>query len=317
MRAPTTAMSIIMLMVLILSFQPTQVVHAHTAVPLEDKALAYVRNVLPFDMNQYTISVGSAYSLPSGLNDSTITQSVDVDLKSSLCSIHVVCVYVNGSLHQCGVRSTGTPVSDKTYASIKDVAARVLQAHQEQTGLDSTILLNTLSLVNGTESMNVALGNVNLSVSKFPDIAGLQTVEGMPAPVLSNSSFSVAFHWMEKQNGITRSLVLLSFDNGVFYNLQDERPINPTSNTISNISEQLAATPTPTPIAAAQQENSTSISTTLQPTDSTTTHTNQSPSMSSQKTIASQNEVIIPLIAAVVAYAIVVIVVLTYRVENK
>lgn len=310
------AMSIILLMVLILAFQLTQVVHAQIAVPLESKALAYVRNVLPFDKNQYTISVSGTYSLPSGLNDSTITQSVDIDLKSSDCSIHVVCVYVNDSLHQCGVRPTGTPVSDKTYANIKDVAARVLQAHQEQTGLDSTVLLNTLSLVNDTESMNVALGNVNLSVSKFPDIAGLQTVEGMPVPVLSNSSFSAAFHWTETQNGITRSLILLSFDNGIFYNLQDERPINPPSNTNSNISAQLAATPTPTPIAATQQENSTSLSTTPQPTDSTLTHTNQPPNMSSQKTKTSQNEVIIPLIAAVTAYAIVLSVVLTYRAKK-
>ena len=182
-----------MLMVLILSFQQCQVAHAQTAVPLESKALAYVKNVLPFNMSHYTITVDSAYSLPSGPNDPTITQAVDIDLKSSDSSIHVVCVYVNGTLDQCGVRPTGTPVSDKSYASVKDVAARVLQAHQEQTGLDSTVLLNTLSLVNDTESMNVALGNVNLSVSKFPDIAGLRTVDGMPVPVLSNSSFSINF----------------------------------------------------------------------------------------------------------------------------
>lgn len=130
MRASTIAKSILMLMVLILSFQPYQIAHAQTA-SLESKALAYVNNVLPFDMSHYTITVGSAYCL-SAPNDPTITQAVDIDLNSSDSTIHVVCVYVNGALHQCGVSPSGAPpVSDRTYASVEDVAARILQAHQE------------------------------------------------------------------------------------------------------------------------------------------------------------------------------------------
>jgi hypothetical protein len=318
MRASMIVMPIIFLMVLILSSQQYQMAHAQMTVPLESKARAYVTNVLPFNMSHYTVMVNSAYSLPSGPNDPTITQAVDIDLKSSDNSIHVVCVYVNGTLDQCGVRPTGTPVSDKSYASVKDVAARVLQAHQEQTGFDSTVFLKTLSLVNGTESMNVALDNVNLSLSKFPDIAGLKTVDGMPVPISSNSSFSVNFHWTDTQNGITRSLISLSFDNGVFYDLQDARPTNPPSNTISNIIEQQSATPTPTPIATAQQENSASLSITSQPTNGTSPQTNQLPSKSLQVTTDSQNELIIPLlIAAVAAYVIVVIAVLTYKSKKE
>lgn len=203
MKSAMTVLAISTILILFVSFEQCFVVNADPST-LESKALNYIENVLPFDMSHYNITVSSSYSLPSGPNDPTITQAVVVDLKSNDSSIHVVCVYVNSTLHQCGVRLTGTTVSDKTYASIKDVAVRILQAHQEQTGLDSTVLLNTLSLVNDTETMNVALGNVNLSVSKFPDIAGLQTVDGMPVPVLSNSSFLVSFHWMDTQNGVTR-----------------------------------------------------------------------------------------------------------------
>ena len=306
MRALTIAPSMIMLTVLILSFQPYQLVHAQTAIPLESKALAYVENVLPFNMSYYTVTVGSTYSLPSAPNDPTITQAVDTDLKSNGSSIHVVCVYVNGALHQCGVSpTTGAPVIDRTYASVNDVAARVLRAHQEQTGLDSTSLLNMLSLVNDTETTNVRLGDVNLSVSHFPDIAGLRTVNGMPVPVLSNSSFSVTFHWMDTQNGITRSLIALSFDNGVFYNLQDERAINLPDNTTSKTSEQQAFT---------QQENSTLPNVTAQPTQGTSTQTNQLTSDSSQKNADQQNPMVIPfLIVAVIAFVAVLFVVLTYR----
>lgn len=297
MRASTLATLTLILLVSILPFQQFQVAHADT-VPLEDKALAYVENVLPFNMTYYTITVGSAYSLPSAPNDPTITQAVDIDLKSGSSTIHVVCVYINGALHQCGVSPTGTPVSDRTYASVKDIAARILQAHQEQTGLDSTSLLNTLSLVNDTEATNVKSGDVCLSVSQFPDIVGLKTINGMPVPVPSNSSFSVTFDWTLSQNGITKSQVTLTFNKGIFNNLQDER----------------ATTPTPASIAAVQQENSTSPTMAPQSTNGTYPQTNQLPRESSQKTAGTQNELVIPLlIAAVIAYITVVIVVLTYK----
>ena len=81
MRASTVAMSIFMLTVLILSFQPYPVAHAQTVVQLEGKALAYVNNVLPFNMSQYTVTVGNAYCL-SAPNAPTITQAVEIDLNS-------------------------------------------------------------------------------------------------------------------------------------------------------------------------------------------------------------------------------------------
>jgi hypothetical protein len=319
MKASMVAISILMLVVLILSFQPYQAVHAQTAVPLESKALAYVTNVLPFDMSHYTITVGTAYSLPSAPNDPTITQAVDIDLKSSDSTIHVVCVYVNGALHQCGVSPTGTPpVSDRTYANVEDVVARILQAHQKQTGLDSTGLLNTLNLVNDTQTTKVTSGDVSLSVSQFPDIIGLQTVNGMPVPVASNSSFSVTFDWAFIQNGVPCCQVALTFDKDIFYNLQDERAIQPVGNTGNSIRGEQAATPASTPIVAAQQQNSTSPAKAPQPLNGTSPQTNQLPSKPLQKTADSQNYLAIPLLTSALAtYIIMLIVVLTYKTKIK
>jgi hypothetical protein len=304
MRASTLATLTLILLVSILSFQQFQVAHADT-VPLEDKALAYVENVLPFNMTYYTITVGSAYSLPSAPNDPTITQAVDIDLKSGSSTIHVVCVYVNGALHQCGVSPTGTPVSDRTYASVKDIAARILQAHQEQTGLDSTNLLNALNLVNDTKATKVTSGDVCLSVSQFPDIVGLQTINGMPVPVPSNSSFSVTFDWTLSQNGITKSQVTLSFDNGVFYDLQDERG----TQSIANV-----------PATAADQVNSTSLTTLPQLVNGTSAKTNQSPheSLTAQEKVNLQNRLVVPiLIAALAACVITVLAVVTHKSKNE
>ena len=307
MKAAMKVLAILTILIAFISLEQYSTVNADPPA-LESKALAYVENVLPFNMSHYNITINSSYSLPSGPNDPTITQAVDIDLKSNDSSIHVVCVYVNGILDQCGVSPTGTPVSDKTYPNLKDVAARILQAHQQRTGLDSTVLLKTLSLLNNIDSTNAVWGNVNLNVFKFPDIAGSQTVNGIPVPIPSNSSFSVNFHWMDTQNGVTISLFSLSFDNGVFYNLQDARPTNPTSDTISNISGQQAV----------QQENSTSPNVTSQPTNGTYAQTNQLSSESSQKAADQQNPIINPfLLAAVGAFAAVLIVFLACRRKNE
>lgn len=315
MRTSIVAASILMLMVVILSIQPYQMVYAQSDAQLENIALSYVENVLPFNMSHYTITVGNAYSLPSGPNDATITQAVDIDLNSGDSTIHIVCLFVNGVLHQCGVRPTGTPVADGTYGSVKEVATRILQAHQQQTGLDSTILINTLYLVNDTEITSVTLGNVSLSISHFPDIIGARTVNGMPVPITSNSSFSTDFHWILLKNGITEGQVTLSFNKGVFYNLQDERAIPPTVNKISDGNEQQTDTPTPAPIAATH-ENLTSL-TTISPQSKNDTST-QSNQFFSQKTLDSQNELGIPiLIAAVAAYMIVVLLIITYKHKNQ
>jgi hypothetical protein len=205
MRTSSVASSIITIIVLILSIQAYQVAHAQTEVQIESKALTYIMGVLPFNMSHYNITVGKAYALPSGPNDPTITQAVEIDLKSNDSTIHVVCLYVNGALHQCGVRPTGTPIADRTYSNLKGIVTRILLLHQQQTGLDSTNLLNTLNLVNDTETTNVASGEVSLSISRFPDIIGFQTIDGIPFPVASNSSFSISLHWMLSKNGITTS----------------------------------------------------------------------------------------------------------------
>ena len=197
MRTSTLALSTIMLLVLILSFQPYQLSHAQTAVPLESKALAYVNNVLPFDMSHYSTTVGDAYCLSSP-NDTTLTQAVDITLNSSDSTIHVVCVYVNGFLDQCGVTPTAsTPISDRNYTSMEEAAARILLAHEQQTGRDSTALLNTLNLVNITQATPVTSGNVSLTVTHFPDLVGSQIINGIPVPVASNSSFSTTFHGLK------------------------------------------------------------------------------------------------------------------------
>jgi len=270
----------VLLIMLALPFVQCQRIQTDTNI-LESRTLAYVENVLPFDMNHYSITVGEAYCLSSP-NDTTLTQAVDTTLNSNDSTIHVVCVYVNDSLDQCGVTPTaGMPVSDRNYSSIKEAAARILLALQQTTGRDSNALLNTLNLVNITQATPVTSGNVSLTITHFPDLVGSQIINGIPVPVASNSSFSTTFQWSFSDYSVT-----MTFDHGVFCGLQDWRALNP-SNDLGSNQNQVAAMASPISIAT-QQKNK-----------------------------QLNNTVLTLLIAAGAAYVAVLTVLLIYKAKNK
>jgi hypothetical protein len=280
MRTIVVVTSMVFLIMLSLPFVNCQRIQTYTNT-LESRTLAYVENVLPFEMNHYSITVGDAYclSLP---NDTTLTQAVDATLDSIDTTIHVVCVYVNGSLDQCGVTPTaGTPVSDRNYISMEEAVARILLAHQQQTGRDSTALLNTLNRVNITQATPVTSGNVSFTIKHFPDLVGSQIINGIPVPVASNSSFSTTFHWLFPDCSVT-----MTFYHGIFCSLQDWRALNPAYDLGSN-QNQVAVIASTTSIAT-------------------------------QLINKQQNNAEFPLlIAAGAAYVAVLIVMLTYKAKNK
>jgi hypothetical protein len=220
---------------------------------LESRTLAYVENVLPFNMNHYSITVGDAYCLSSP-NDTTLTQAVETTQYSNDTTIHVMCEYVNGSLDQCEVTpTTGTPVSDRNYISMEEAVALILLAHQQQTGRDSTALLNMLNLVNITLTTPVTSGNVIFTITHFPDLVGSQIINGIPVPVASNSSFSTTFHWLFPDCSVT-----MTFYHGIFCGLQDWRALNPAYD-LGSTQNQVAVMASTTLIVTQQinkQQNS-------------------------------------------------------------
>lgn len=240
MKAAIKVVSIFFFLFMLISFEQCSEVHSET-VTLQDKALAYVKNVLPFDMNHYTPAVSNAYSLPSGPNDPTKWEAVDVNLKSSDSTIHVACLFVNGVLLQCGVSITsGAPISDKPYANLKETVVRILQKHQEQIGVDSTDLINAISLVDETKTINITLGNVTLSVSHLIMPTSFLTVNGLPVPIFTNSTSSTLFKWTYVLNGVLYNYVTLTFDNKTLHDLQDDRAAHPIGGIEVDITKEQA-----------------------------------------------------------------------------
>ena len=240
MKASNKTLAIFSVLIMLILFEQGLVVRCDTA-SLQDKALAYVENVLPFDINHYNITIKGVYSLPSAPNDPTKWQAGDVDLKSSDSEIHVACLFFNGALRECGVSITsGTPISDKPYSNLKEMAIQILEKHQEQTGFDSTKLINALNLVDETKSMNVTYEDVILTVSHFLVPISLETVNGMPVPNYSNAINSTSFEWTYVINGISYNSVSLRFDKNILHDLRDDRAAYQIGGTEVDITKEQA-----------------------------------------------------------------------------
>jgi hypothetical protein len=243
--AKKTVLVIMVCLAMVIPFGQISYVSSDTSI-LQEKSLNYINNVLPFDMNRYTVVFRSEYSLPSGPNDPTRWESVTYDLKSNSSTIHVVFVFMNGVLKQCGIDPlSGSPISDHSYTNMVQVAARVLGRLGECIGIDSSNLVNMLSLVDENklgasgvapyETMNVTRGDIVLSVSKM----AIPTTFP-PTTNASNSINSTAFTWTISHNGIVFNHFSLTFDNGVLGNIDDDRAAYPIGGTEVNISKEQA-----------------------------------------------------------------------------
>ena len=233
--AKKTVLVIMVCLAMVIPFGQISYVSSDTSI-LQEKSQTYINNVLPFDMNRYTIVFRSEYSLPSGPNDPTKWESVTYDLKSNSSTIHVVFVFMNGVLKQCGIDPlSGSPISDQSYTNMAQVAARVLGKLGECIGIDSSDLVRMLSLVDETKTMNVTRGDINLSVSKM----SIPTTFP-PTANASNSINSTAFTWTISHNGVVFNHVSITFDNGVLRNIEDDRVAYPIGGTEVNISKEQA-----------------------------------------------------------------------------
>ena len=72
-------------------------VHSDSA--LREKALAYVQNVLPLDMESYAVSYGDDYALPQGPGDEVLTEAASVYLTSSETTLLAHFMFRNGPVH--------------------------------------------------------------------------------------------------------------------------------------------------------------------------------------------------------------------------
>ncbi len=210
-------------------------------VSILDRAEAYVKSVLPFDMASYAVVGGRDSSLPSGPGDPTRWDSVSFDLQGQGSSLHVVLMQMNDVMYQCGVSvMSGSVVPVRQFANLSEAAAYVLERHGEAMGVSSADLIGLLGLVDETVNCNATLGGLSLTVRHMSIPTQMNLVGGHFVPATSDRVNQTDFCWSFSYGGAYYNHVGVSFSDGVFCGLQDDRAIHPVGGTKVKVSREQA-----------------------------------------------------------------------------
>lgn len=207
---------------------------AHSSISTaQDKALAFIENVLPFDSTQYNITLRN-YGVPK-LPDLGSTQPNNAEqelltysLESKDSAVDVICTIQDNVLFICDAYLVkGSVISDRPYSNVVDAATSFLQKYQSYSAMDSTKMIDMLANVNPAKNTTITSDNLKLTVTHI-DATG--TFFGD----------SIDFRWVQTFNGCDYLSVDVSFRDGVFSGLIDRRTIYTIGDTSVNISKEQA-----------------------------------------------------------------------------
>lgn len=200
----------------------------------QDKALAFIENVLPIDSSRYNITLRN-YGVPKlpdigsyKQRDAEPEEILTYSLESKDSVLDVICTIKGNVLYICNVYVVnGSVITDRPYANLVDVAQSFLEKYQAYSKIDSTEMIDTLSDVDPTKNTTITSGALKLTVT-HKDLS--DTVFGD----------SINFRWVRTFNGCDYPTVNVVFRNGVFSGIIDQRAIYSIGDTAVNISEEQA-----------------------------------------------------------------------------
>jgi hypothetical protein len=206
---------------------------AHSSISTaQDKALAFIENVLPFDSTQYSITLRN-YGMPKlpdlGLTQPKLAEEVlTYSLESRDSAIDVFFTIQDNVLSTCNVYVMKGPViSDRTYSNVIDIATSFLQKYQSYSAMDSTKMIDMLSNVDPTKNTTITSDSLKLTVTHI-DATGTAFGD------------SIDFRWVQTFNGCDYLSVNIYFSDGVFSGLIDHRAIYTIGDASVNISKEQA-----------------------------------------------------------------------------
>ncbi len=194
---------------------------------IEDKALAYIKTVLPLDFSHYNITWRS-HKLAEYPNGTYRTDSVTFSLNSTDSTesyLAVNCLFRNGVQYTCDMRvMKGSPIYSKPCLNLVEVTRDIIEKHQAQTGIDSTELLSMLDKVKSSEHFSmVTQDNITLTVSQGHVPTGLKMINGSLHVDGTKIIIVTSFDWDYTMNGAAHRCFSISFDDGIFHGLRDAR----------------------------------------------------------------------------------------------
>ncbi len=211
MKPSKKAFLILMLAVSFLQLGRVSVVYSAASVSqtLEITALACLTDVYPIDLNHYDVTLGPRYTLPPVSSDTSTTQAVDYTLNSPDSNLVANFLFKNSMLYSFNLRVlNGSVVTARSYANLTDATRDFLEKYQSFSGRNSTGLIHLLDNFDENKDMEVALGNISLSVSHL---------------VIPNVANATTFHWINEMDGKDETSVTLNFDKGIFDSFYDGR----------------------------------------------------------------------------------------------
>ena len=174
--------------------------------------------------------------MPSFLSGGFDSELVTYTLESEKSVLDVTCMIVNNVLTYCTVEpKKGSVISDRPYANLVDAAEGFLEKYQTYTGDNIREMKKTLTNVDSTKNMSVTSGNIELTTRN----------EKAPAVVdQTSSSWGVvdqtSFSWVYTINGADYTKLAITYSNGAFYSMSNNRDLYNIGNTDVNISEEQA-----------------------------------------------------------------------------
>jgi hypothetical protein len=192
----------------------------------QDKALAFIENVLPIDNSQYNVTFRPPFPGFTPIDDRFVDETYSLESKDSLLTF--ICSFYEGALYLCQLGADkGSIVTDQPYANTAEAAKSFLEKYQAYSKLDSTEMIATLTNVDPTENTTVTSENLKLTVT-HQDLTGTWFGD------------SINFRWVRPINGCEYLVVNLSFRNGVFAGFIDHRARYSIGDTTVNISREQA-----------------------------------------------------------------------------
>lgn len=199
----------------------------------EEKAVAFIKNVLPIDSSQYNMTLRN-YGVPKlpdigYYKQSYVEQEIlTYSLESKDSTLDVICTFSNNVLIICSMYPVkGSVINDRQYPDLLDAVKGFLEKYQAYSKMDSTEMISMLSNVDPAKNATITSGTLKLTVT-HQDLSGTWFGD------------TVDFRWVQTFNGCDYLAVDLVFRDGVFSNLIDHRQLYSIGNTAVNISKEQA-----------------------------------------------------------------------------
>lgn len=198
---------------------------------IQEQALSYIEQVLPIDTSRYAI-VYENYR-ENNISTSRLMQCVTYRFTSNQNVLVVDCTFRNGV--QCALEmrvQSGSLIRDYSEEThLIETTKRILKAHETQTKSNLTQLINLLDIVNPNSNQSSAsLGENTLIVRQIKVPIGLKHIEGAVHIDPSDPKERTSFMWENSVNNSSIPIFIITFQNGVFYSLNDERTLIQAEN---------------------------------------------------------------------------------------